>query len=32
LDKFKEAYVWFARLPELGARVKKLEEKEKGRD
>jgi UDP-3-O-[3-hydroxymyristoyl] glucosamine N-acyltransferase len=28
LDKFKEAYVWFARLPELGARVKKLEEKE----
>jgi UDP-3-O-[3-hydroxymyristoyl] glucosamine N-acyltransferase len=27
LDKFKEAYVWFARLPELGARVKKLEEK-----
>jgi UDP-3-O-[3-hydroxymyristoyl] glucosamine N-acyltransferase len=29
LDKFKEAYVWFARLPELGARVKRLEEKEK---
>jgi UDP-3-O-[3-hydroxymyristoyl] glucosamine N-acyltransferase len=29
LDKFKEAYVWFARLPELGARVKKLEEKDK---
>ncbi len=28
LDKFKEAYVWFARLPELGARVKRLEEKE----
>jgi UDP-3-O-[3-hydroxymyristoyl] glucosamine N-acyltransferase len=27
LDKFKEAYVWFARLPELGARVKRLEEK-----
>ncbi|HEY1483720.1 MAG TPA: UDP-3-O-(3-hydroxymyristoyl)glucosamine N-acyltransferase [Candidatus Acidoferrum sp.] len=27
LDKFKEAYVWFARLPELGARVKKLEDK-----
>jgi UDP-3-O-[3-hydroxymyristoyl] glucosamine N-acyltransferase len=27
LDKFKEAYVWFARLPELGTRVKKLEEK-----
>src|SRR5580692_4146843 len=29
LDKFKEAYFWFARLPELGARVKKLEEKDK---
>jgi len=27
LDKFKEAYAWFARLPELGERVKKLEEK-----
>jgi UDP-3-O-[3-hydroxymyristoyl] glucosamine N-acyltransferase len=27
LDKFKEAYVWFARLPELGKRIKKLEEK-----
>jgi UDP-3-O-[3-hydroxymyristoyl] glucosamine N-acyltransferase len=27
LDKFKEAYVWFARLPELGQRIKKLEEK-----
>jgi UDP-3-O-[3-hydroxymyristoyl] glucosamine N-acyltransferase len=26
LDKFKEAYVWFARLPELGERIKKLEE------
>jgi UDP-3-O-[3-hydroxymyristoyl] glucosamine N-acyltransferase len=26
LDKFKEAYVWFARLPELGKRIKKLEE------
>lgn len=26
LDKFKEAFVWFARLPELGARIKKLEE------
>jgi UDP-3-O-[3-hydroxymyristoyl] glucosamine N-acyltransferase len=25
LDKFKEQYVWFARLPELGARIKKLE-------
>ena len=29
LDKFKEAYGWFARLPELGARIKKLEMKEK---
>jgi UDP-3-O-[3-hydroxymyristoyl] glucosamine N-acyltransferase len=27
LDKFKEAYAWFARLPELGKRIKKLEEK-----
>lgn len=27
LDEFKEAYVWFARLPELGHRLKKLEEK-----
>jgi UDP-3-O-[3-hydroxymyristoyl] glucosamine N-acyltransferase len=27
LDKFKEAYVWFARLPELAERIKKLEEK-----
>jgi UDP-3-O-[3-hydroxymyristoyl] glucosamine N-acyltransferase len=27
LEKFKEAYVWFARLPELGARIKRLEEK-----
>jgi len=26
LDKFKEAYVWFARLPELGARIKKIED------
>jgi len=26
LDKFKEAYVWFARLPELGERIKKIEE------
>jgi UDP-3-O-[3-hydroxymyristoyl] glucosamine N-acyltransferase len=25
LDKFKEQYVWFAHLPELGARIKKLE-------
>lgn len=27
LDRFKEAYVWFARLPELGERIKRLEEK-----
>lgn len=26
LDKFKEAYAWFARLPELGERIKRLEE------
>jgi UDP-3-O-[3-hydroxymyristoyl] glucosamine N-acyltransferase len=25
LEKFKEAYFWFARLPELAARIKKLE-------
>jgi UDP-3-O-[3-hydroxymyristoyl] glucosamine N-acyltransferase len=32
LDKFKEAYVWYARLPELGERLKRLEEKiEKGK-
>lgn len=27
LDKFKEAYAWFARLPEIGERLKKLEQK-----
>jgi len=27
LAKFKEAYFWFARLPELAARIKKLETK-----
>jgi UDP-3-O-[3-hydroxymyristoyl] glucosamine N-acyltransferase len=27
LAKFKEAYAWFARLPELSERIKKLEEK-----
>jgi UDP-3-O-[3-hydroxymyristoyl] glucosamine N-acyltransferase len=27
LGKFKETYVWFARLPELGMRLKKIEEK-----
>ncbi|HEY1423953.1 MAG TPA: UDP-3-O-(3-hydroxymyristoyl)glucosamine N-acyltransferase [Candidatus Acidoferrum sp.] len=31
LDKFKEQYVWFARLPELGARIKKLEEEVGGK-
>jgi UDP-3-O-[3-hydroxymyristoyl] glucosamine N-acyltransferase len=29
LEKFKEQYAWFARLPELAERVRKLEEKEK---
>ncbi|HWF36899.1 MAG TPA: UDP-3-O-(3-hydroxymyristoyl)glucosamine N-acyltransferase [Candidatus Acidoferrales bacterium] len=28
LEKFKEQYVWFARLPELAERVRKLEESE----
>jgi len=28
LEKFKEAYFWFARLPELAARIKKLETKQ----
>ena len=27
LDQFKEAYFWFARLPQLAERVKKIEEK-----
>src|SRR5580704_10531580 len=27
LEQFKEAYFWFARLPELAERVKKIEEK-----
>ena len=27
IGKFKETYVWYARLPELAARIKKLEEK-----
>jgi UDP-3-O-[3-hydroxymyristoyl] glucosamine N-acyltransferase len=27
LEKFKEQYAWFARLPELGERLKRLEEK-----
>src|SRR4029077_19992371 len=25
IGKFKEAYAWYARLPELGARIKELE-------
>jgi UDP-3-O-[3-hydroxymyristoyl] glucosamine N-acyltransferase len=28
LDKFKEQFAWFARLPELGERVRKLEEEQ----
>jgi UDP-3-O-[3-hydroxymyristoyl] glucosamine N-acyltransferase len=28
LDKFKEQYAWFARLPELAARIRRLEEGE----
>jgi len=28
LDKYKEAYAWFGRLPELGDRIKRLEERE----
>lgn len=27
IGKFKEAYVWYARLPELGARIKEMETK-----
>jgi UDP-3-O-[3-hydroxymyristoyl] glucosamine N-acyltransferase len=27
IGKFKEAYVWYAQLPELAARIKKLEQK-----
>jgi UDP-3-O-[3-hydroxymyristoyl] glucosamine N-acyltransferase len=30
LEKFKEQYAWFARLPELAERVKKLEAGRKG--
>ena len=30
LDKFKEQYAWFARLPELAARIKKLETETRG--
>src|SRR5882724_284022 len=31
LDRFKEVYVWYARLPELAARIEKLEGKSGGR-
>ncbi len=31
LDKFKEQYVWYARLPELAARIKELEAKAGGK-
>jgi len=27
IGKFKEAYAWYARLPELGARIKEIESK-----
>jgi UDP-3-O-[3-hydroxymyristoyl] glucosamine N-acyltransferase len=29
IGKFKEAYAWYARLPELGERIKELEAKKK---
>lgn len=32
LDKFKEQYAWISRLPELGERVRKLEENRKADD
>jgi UDP-3-O-[3-hydroxymyristoyl] glucosamine N-acyltransferase len=32
LEKFKQQYVWFARLPELAERVRKLEEHQKTRE
>ena len=32
LDKFKEAYAWFARLPELVERLKKIEERLAGKN
>jgi len=31
LEKFKEQYAWFARLPDLAARVRKIEESAKSR-
>jgi len=30
LHKFKEQYVWFARLPELAERLRKIEQRQKG--
>jgi UDP-3-O-[3-hydroxymyristoyl] glucosamine N-acyltransferase len=32
LDKFKEQYVWYARLPELAERIKKLEGRVEGKE
>jgi len=32
LDKFKEQYAWFARLPELAQRLRALEEQQKAKD
>jgi UDP-3-O-[3-hydroxymyristoyl] glucosamine N-acyltransferase len=31
IGKFKEAYAWYARLPELGARIKDIESKMEGK-
>jgi UDP-3-O-[3-hydroxymyristoyl] glucosamine N-acyltransferase len=31
MDKFKEQYVWYTRLPELAARIKELEGKVGGK-
>jgi UDP-3-O-[3-hydroxymyristoyl] glucosamine N-acyltransferase len=31
IRKFKEAYAWYARLPELGARIKDIESKMEGK-
>jgi len=32
IGKFKDTYVWYARLPELAERIKKLEERSKDRE
>ena len=32
IGKFKEAYAWYARLPELGARIKEIEAKITGKE